>query len=282
MVFDFLRDKVLGSIRVRRAYSWASKIPLVGGTLRAITRQILPSGSHEWIRVPSGLAKGVYILVDPRSELGYVRGDHEPWIASILSKWLRPADTFVDVGAHIGYFSLSAAGLVGSRGSVIACEPDPQNYSRLRANIERNSLEQVIQSHQAAVGGSSADGIFRRGPEAHGRVTGSLVGGEVDGERAEYLRVPVLSLDDLCHGEMPRAIKIDVEGGEADVLNGASKIIHTRHTRWIIELHNEIARDKVLARLVEGGYKVQLSQPSHPVYHDYHQEYAVAEPPDLP
>jgi FkbM family methyltransferase len=211
--------------------------------------------------------------------MGYVRGDHEFWIARLLTEWLRPGDMFIDVGAHIGYFSLCAARLVGAEGKVIACEPDPENYSRLRSNIERSPYSQIVQTHKAAVGSRAGNGTFRRGTAIHARVGGFLTDHATD--EGEHLRVPLLRLDDLCPKDMPRTIKIDVEGGEVEVLQGASNIMHRQRTRWIIELHNENARATVLRSLEKAGYHFHISRPSHPVYEDYHQEYVVAEPPEL-
>lgn len=276
-MFERLRGELLGSLAVRRAYAWARGIPVLGRALRGIARQVLPQGDHEWIRVPNGLAKGLSMLVDLRSELGYVRGDHEPWVEGLLAKWLQPGDTFVDVGAHIGYFSLCAARLVGSQGTVLSIEPDQENYLRLRANIDRSPWSRVIQTHEAALGASAGYATFRRGPETSGRVSGTLVERADNG--GDYLTVRLLTLDEVCGEEMPRVIKIDVEGGEIETLRGARGVIDKKCTRWIIELHNPIARVIVNETLQAAGYHVQLSRPTHPVYADYHQEYAVAEPP---
>lgn len=64
------------------------------------------------------------MLCDPRYELGYVRGDYEPWTAGFLRHHPSRGMIFLDVGAHAGYWSLLAARLVGPTGRVFAFEPD--------------------------------------------------------------------------------------------------------------------------------------------------------------
>ena len=52
---------------------------------------------------------------------------------------LKPGDVFVDVGAHIGWFTLLAAEIVGPQGKVLAIEPEWKNYKRLQDNLELNN-----------------------------------------------------------------------------------------------------------------------------------------------
>src|SRR6266566_9692003 len=98
-----ISESLLGNLAVRRAYTLARGLPVFGSVVRRWVRHVLPAGTRRWMRVPRGLAKGRYMLLDPRFELHYARGDHEPWLGELLRRWLRPGDTFVDVGAHIGY-----------------------------------------------------------------------------------------------------------------------------------------------------------------------------------
>ena len=63
-------------------------------------------------------------------------GFWEPHETSLILELLQPGDTFLDVGANIGYFSILAAAAVGDAGHVIAYEPDPENYRLLQTNVE--------------------------------------------------------------------------------------------------------------------------------------------------
>ncbi len=279
MALETARTKLLGSLTVRKAYQWLRSVPVVGSALHRIALLALPMGSRSWVRIPCGLGEGLSMFVDLRYELGYVRGDHEPWLGDVLRRWLRPGDTFIDVGAHIGYFSLCAAKLVGPQGVVLAIEPDPENFARLQANVTRNDLVHIVRPLRAAVGSAGGEVLFHRASPSSSRVGGHVVR-QVEGG-GECMRVPLLRLDDWDSGIKPRTIKVDVEGAEVEVLQGASRIIDNASSCWIVELHSHNAREQVLAMLNKARYQVRFLQPKHPVYHDYHQEYVLAEPLDL-
>lgn len=278
MSFVDIGTRILGSLAAQRVYRWFRAIPILGSALQRVVQLTLPAGYRGWVRVPRGLAKGLHVLVDPRYELGYVRGDYEPWLGELLQRWLRPGDTFVDVGAHIGYVSLCAARLVGPDGVVVAFEPDPDNFARLQANTIRNNLIHVIHAVKAAIGSARGEGLFRRASPESSRVGGHLAD-RVEGD-SEHARVPLLSLDDWDNELQPRVVKVDVEGGEIAVLRGASRIMNAARSRWVVELHGQEAREQVLGLLNSAQYQVRLLRPTHPVYHDHKQEYAIAEPLD--
>jgi FkbM family methyltransferase len=67
----------------------------------------------------------------------------EAYETRLTLEHLKPGDTYVDVGANIGYYTLIAAQRVGPEGKVIAYEPDPKNFSLLEANVALNNLPQV-------------------------------------------------------------------------------------------------------------------------------------------
>lgn len=69
-------------------------------------------------------------------------GAYEPTETQLFELVLRPGMRFVDVGAHVGYYTTLGAKLVGSEGEVVAIEPAPANNALLRKNIEVNNLTQ--------------------------------------------------------------------------------------------------------------------------------------------
>jgi FkbM family methyltransferase len=68
----------------------------------------------------------------------------EPGETALLLEWLRPGMTFLDVGAHVGYYTVLAARRVAKGGLVLAFEPSPRNYELLLANVWRNGLTNVV------------------------------------------------------------------------------------------------------------------------------------------
>jgi tRNA G46 methylase TrmB len=94
-------------------------------------------------RIIRGLASGYRISVSPNEHLAYLLGTAEPHLQRAIKKYVGTGDTAYDIGANMGYVSLSLAKRVGPSGNVIAFEPVPRNVELLRMNIENNQLLNV-------------------------------------------------------------------------------------------------------------------------------------------
>lgn len=142
-----------------------------------------------------------------------------------IKKFLQPGDSFIDVGANIGFYSIWAALRLGSAGRVYSFEPNPKAYSYLRRNVELNNLEN-INLHQVALGASEGTVQLetRFDDLALSRVVRSATGTEV-------VNVPSKRLD-TCFSETEKAkikfIKIDAEGAEPEILQGGETILEKR------------------------------------------------------
>lgn len=141
-------------------------------------------------------------------------GLHEFGDMGFLLHFLRPGDLFVDVGANIGSFSMLASGVVGA--TSVALEPVPSTCAALRRNIAVNRLEELVEPLCVAAGARRGRVRFSldRGPQDR------AVGESYSGASAE---VPVMSLDDIFENKWPALLKVDVEGSEREVLEGASE-----------------------------------------------------------
>ncbi len=268
-----LVDRFLGSFRVRAAYQRLKSARVVGPALRWAVRLAFPPAQPRWVEIPRGLGKGLVLLVDPRYELAYVRGDHEPWVQDLVASWLRHGDVFYDVGAHVGFFSVLAGRLVRPGGAVIAFEPDPDNFARLEANIARNRMG-CVRPVCAVVLDRSGTVSFARAPAASSRVEGRAVGS--DGALAtEVLSVPGVTLDDH-YDPRPGVVKIDVEGGELQVLSGARRLLAEGKLGWIVEAHSEELEAALVRIFNNAGYTVRAMRPTHQSYPEYRQRYVLA------
>jgi FkbM family methyltransferase len=152
---------------------------------------------------------------------------YEPELVRHLSERLRPGDVFIDVGAHIGLFSVLGAQLVGSSGRVVAFEPSPESRDRLRRLAARNGVGERIEIVAAALSDRAA-------AAAPLYLTGESMLSTLDPDhspmcdRAEFglsIPVEVATLDGWLAARphlRPRlaAIKIDVEGHEGRVIAG--------------------------------------------------------------
>jgi FkbM family methyltransferase len=152
----------------------------------------------------------------------------------VLREHLRPGDTFVDVGANVGYLSVVAASLVGSSGHVHAFEPNDRLGALLRDSARANGLGH-LHVNETGLWSSSGSLVLRVEPSsAH-----SYLRVDAADARPTDLRVPVTTLDDYLdlHRRPPvRLVKIDVEGAELHVLRGALRCLERDHPLLVLEV----------------------------------------------
>lgn len=165
-------------------------------------------------------------------------GAHQGSELSIALDCVRPGDAIVDVGAHVGTFSVPLAQRVGEAGRVTAFEGAADTYSLLLRNLEANGCANVDPVH--AVVSSEAGGSFRKAdPEAPAGSTHFEPADEGGG-------VTAVTLDQWRQGapRPVRFIKLDIEGHELDALRGAERLL--REDRPIVLL--EISRSQLRRR----------------------------------
>jgi len=189
--------------------------------------------AHMWWLESYARAKtkfGSILFVDARDICGrfiYYFGTWEPNLTAWIRKTLQPGDTFVDIGANLGYFSLLASGLVGPTGKVVAIEPAPQTFGVLTANLKANDARNVRPVNLAVWDREEKLPIFVA-PDA---ITGTstlvaawaeqwdLVG------RCEVSSAPLSAILDQKEIKTARLIKIDVEGAEWRVISGIASVL---------------------------------------------------------
>ena len=154
----------------------------------------------------------------------YLTGERLVEERHLLRREIRPGMRVADVGANIGYYMLLMAQLVGPTGWVHCFEPDPDNLAELRRNRTANGLENVRVS-AAAVG--ERDGITAFRPGLNGTVCAPGAAG---------LTVDVVRLDSAWEGALD-FVKIDVEGYEGQVLQGALGLIERHRPTLFVEVH---------------------------------------------
>jgi FkbM family methyltransferase len=160
---------------------------------------------------------------------------------------LEEGDVFIDVGSHIGKYTIPAARLVGSSGLVISVEPHPENYAVLVENVMLNKLTNVIALNVAAWDRECYLRLFI-GDSAGHSVKRNYGSG--------YIVVRALPIDLIIKELNVRVvdfIKIDVEGAELEVLKGLSNTLKEFKPKLIIEVSEE-NKDKVFKFLENYGY----------------------------
>jgi FkbM family methyltransferase len=200
---------------------------LVNGALRVVARRD-PHAELYRSRVLTGPIRGMVFATSRRERLAFALGTYERHVVSEIEAHLGEGMVAYDVGANAGYMSLVMARAVGSSGHVLAFEPDPQNLRALRFNLEQNKLYNVAVREQAV---SDAPGKLTFASYSY-----SLVGHiarEDDPGDARHFDVEATTLDRVWAetGAAPDFVKIDVEGAEREVLNGATELLaHARPT----------------------------------------------------
>ena len=147
-------------------------------------------------------------------------GTYEPLTTSTLKSILSEGMTFVDVGAHVGLFSLPALHWVGKRGKVVSFEPHPDNYVMLVENARRNDLEDRLIAVQSAISDVKATVNLHRSTFNTGDHRLFHQGGR------NAIKVPCTTLDEYFpSGAKVDVIKMDVQGAEAAAFRGMKRVL---------------------------------------------------------
>jgi FkbM family methyltransferase len=276
------RERILHAMArsdfVRGTYGALCSIPMVRAGIHSLVRAAIPLETRIWIRIPEGLGKGLWMYSDPRFDVGYMNGDHEPWIQELLKSELRPGDCYYDVGAHRGFFCLIASRFVGPSGKIVAFEPDPENAAVLRANNARNGITHVA-VEEAALWSSVGQVTFERASDLSNRTQGRIT--SAADPQVIRISVPALRLDDVIFSRgypAPQLIKMDIEGAEWGALQGARRLLNEAKPKLLCEVHEHSEMGRIGAYLQQFGYGVEEWRPVHPHYADYTQRYLWAVP----
>ncbi len=173
-------------------------------------------------------------------------GEFSAGEAAAFGRLLRPGDVAVDVGANIGCHTVAMARRVGETGFVIAVEPQRLLHQMLCANVALNGMVNVLALHQAL---GAAPGVIRVPVLDPGRVQ-NFGGLGLDRDDAAGEPVPVRRLDDLGLRRC-RLIKIDVEGMESQVLDGARQTVARLRPLLYVE-NDRVGKSAGLMRRIAG------------------------------
>lgn len=177
---------------------------------------------------------------------------------------LQPGNTFVDVGAHIGRYTLLAAGRVGKMGRVLAIEPEPDNFELLKRNVLINDFYWVRIFNVALMAeNGTAQLISPDEDKSICTLFPSWPTTLYQGAHCPYRSYPIdgRALDSLMTQEqidIINLLKIDVEGGELQVLKGALQALQQKRIQSIVcEVHQPICKlSDIITFLERLGYVV--------------------------
>ena len=160
---------------------------------------------------------------------------YEPYETQLILRQAKSGDVVVDVGANIGYYTVLLANKVGVAGKVFAFEPDKTNFEILIKNIKTNNLKNVV-AVNTAVGSKNGTKVLYKSEENLGdhKLYETLCPSDtsLDPPKANAFRragekeeVKIIKLDDFLANTKVDLMKIDTQGWEPEVIEGAKSII---------------------------------------------------------
>ena len=148
----------------------------------------------------------------------------------------REGDTVIDIGAHIGRYTITSSKQVGSTGKVVAIEADPDNFQLLKRNIALNNLTNVLPLNYAVFSTRTRMKLYEQSASA--KYNSIML---TRARTMNYVEVNADTLDSILEQNRINQvnwIKIDVEGAEFEVLKGSTKTLSGNDISLLVEIHN--------------------------------------------
>jgi len=207
--------------------------------------------------VDISLPNGIFLTINPLLHATLESGGqlaYEDDVLKTVEQHLTDGDIFYDVGANVGVFSFMAATLVSNKGKVLAFEPEKNNLECFRRTLEHSSPKNVM-LYDCALGSKDGYMTFDR---SGGAFSGHLAKSENE-TGGEAINVQVRAIDSVVESGMapPTFIKIDVEGGEGAVLEGARRTLEVHRPLVLCEMHHFAPEgiQRAFSVLSDAGYK---------------------------
>jgi len=236
-------------------------IRLVCGYINFLDNRKIPTSERYLIKEILGSKMYLDVTADGLHRHLIWLGVRETYILETVKKEVKEGDIVVDIGAHIGYYALLEARIVGEKGKVYAIEPVPENIELLRKNIELNEYSNV-EVYQLAIGdrkGFVPMYVAKQSNISSLREIDYYVAADII---TEEINVEVITLDDFLENRpYPNIIRMDVEGYEYQVIKGMKKILEKQLPLTLfIEFHfGFLTREEsieILQTLKEAGFEV--------------------------
>lgn len=237
-----------------QARRWIKDIPVVARLQRLFFRKFL-SGRSFLHTINAGPAKGLVYPITLPLDKAIWTGAYETEFAEAVASSVNKGDICYDIGAYRGFFSGIFA--VAGAGRVIAFEPFPENCAQLQ-RLALSNPKLPLTFENIAIGLEDGSAEFNVMPDSSmGKLATSSFQSEVPS--AAVLKVSLRSLDSLISERKypePQIMKIDVEGAELDVLQGAMKTLQKSRPLLFIEAHSRTLAAECTKLLSDTGYRV--------------------------
>ena len=202
----------------------------------------------------------MFIFNTPYFTESYLVRSYEPYTIELFKAAIKPGATVLDIGAHIGVFTLLASRQAGAAGKVYAFEPAPENFRLLDHNARKFGAGNVVAVQKAVgEGKKTVSLLLAEGPDMNSLYPHPLC------SMVGSVPVECVSIDEFLRGGPVDVIKMDIEGHEPYALMGMKQTIATSGPLTLfVELNPACLRragveaEDFLASLVRLGFRVQL------------------------
>ena len=219
------------------------------------------------------------MYIDPKDEfIGVpmlVEG-YEKYETKLFKKYIKENMGVIDIGANIGYYSLLAAKLVGKNGKVYAFEPETANYKMLLKNVEINGYTNIVSEQKALSNKNGKTELFLSKVNSG---EPSICKKNISADDG-FVEVETIRLDDVIKDTHIDFIKMDVQGAEGLVLDGAENILRNNNLKIMMEFWpaglSNMGTDPqgLLIKLQQNGFKISIIDKS---FNQPHQSLIPAE-----
>jgi FkbM family methyltransferase len=177
----------------------------------------------------------------------------------------KQGDIVVDIGAHMGRYTIISSKRVGTNGKVVAIEAHPGNFEMLNRNIKLNQLTNVIPLNYAVYSKETKIKLYIPGEESGYTVYNTIMSNRA-GNEDKFVEVNANTLDCLLQLDQIREeevnwVKIDVEGAEFEVLKGATNVLSkSKDIALLIEVHGSDNYKPILNFLNLYNFKIEFEK----------------------
>jgi FkbM family methyltransferase len=203
-----------------------------------------------------------YCRINNREDLVFMTNHEEDIIEHFTPK---EGDIVVDIGAHMGRYTIISSKRVGANGKVVAIEADPSNFEMLNSNIKLNQLTNVTTLNYAVYSKETKIKLYLPEVESGYTIYNTIMSNRARTED-KFVEVNANTLDHLLQlkgirQEEVNWIKIDVEGAEFEVLKGASNVLSkSKDIALLIEVHGLDNHRPILEFVSSYNFKIEFEK----------------------
>ena len=197
------------------------------GIVRKLARFLSYNLKPDWVEI-----EGEKMYLDKVDALSLsINGIHEKIITNLIKKEIHSGDVVLDIGAHIGYYTLQFANLVGPTGKVYAFEPEPKNFELLKKNVQINKHDNVVLIQKIV---SDKDGIVEFFISKFDSIGNKLF---KSNEAGSSIKIESTTLDEYFKDLKKKIdfIKMDIQGGEGKAILGMKNLLKENKNLKIIQ-----------------------------------------------